>query len=374
MERLRLTVYNKNFQRRGWVGDPESLEVNVGHNILGNATFTVPVGHPRSADLRADGARIVIDYDGLTTPLLSGPIVSKSASGPTGKALMKFTIEDDLRIFWRLKGWQVPTASISNQGTSEYRTYTGNAETIVKTMLSENVARIPSEAAKVSFALNKNRGAVIPGGVKIRMHQPAERLLPAVEQAGLGIRCYQSGPGLVVDVYESRIYSKPLSEEAGTITEWAWTSNNPSATRVVGGGKGEGTARVFRTATNLSLEQQFGDVIEAFEDARNGDTTAELDQSNLEVLAEGAPKNGFSIQLSETPYFRYGTVVVGDIVTLEAGDFTETDLLRSANFALTRNEGLVIKPSVGEVEPSADSKMAKAVKTLAKNLNILRVR
>lgn len=374
MERLTITIYDKNFVRRGWVNAPESLEVNVGHNILGNATFVIPTGHPRSADLRADGARVVIDYEGMAIPLMSGPVVSKSATGTTGKATMKFVIEDDLRILWRLKGWQVPGASIAGQGAAEYRTYTGNAETIVKTMLSENVARIPSEAAKVSFALNQNRGAIVPGGVKIRMHAPAERLLPAIEQAGIGVRCYQSGAGLVVDVYESVEYPKELSEEAGTITDWSWTSTGPTATRVVGGGQGEGVERLFRAATNLALEEQYGDVIEAFADARNGETVAEVDQSNLEVLTEGNPKNGFSVQLSETPYFRYGTVVVGMVVKLRAGDFIETDILRNVTFMWTRQDGLVITPAVGEGEPSSDGRMAKAVKSLAKNLNILRVR
>lgn len=372
MDGLKITIYNKDFQRKGWLGNPVSVTATVGFNIVGSAEVTFPADHNRTAAILADGARMVIEYEGLPHPLISGPVRAAKSEGPSGQSNITVTVEDDLRLLWRVLGWQVPTAAISAQGTSEYRTYTGNAETIVKNMVTENA--ITRLGLPVTVAPNLNRGAIIPGGVKVRMHPLADRLFPAVEQAGLGVRCYQSGAGLVVDVYEPRIYSKVLSEAAGTLASWSWSSAGPKVTRVIGGGQGEGTARVFRSAVDTTLETQYRDVVEAFADARNGETTAEVDQSNTEVLFEGKPTSGFSVELSETPYFRYGTVQVGDRVTIQAGGLERTDILRSATITWARDKGLTVSPKVGEISDSTDATMARAIKALWQGLTNMKVR
>lgn len=372
MDGLKITIYDKNFQRKGWLGSAESVTATPVFNMVGQAEVTFPADHNRAADILTDGARLVIEYEGLSLPLMTGPVRSAKGSGPAGQSSITVTIEDDLRLLWRVLGWQVPTTAIGAQGTAEYRTYTGNAETIVKNMVTEQA--INRLGLPVTVAPNLNRGAVIPGGVKVRMHPLADRLFPAVEQAGLGVRCYQSGAGLVVDVYEPRTYNKVLSEAAGTLASWSWAATGPKVTRVVGGGQGEGTARVFRSAIDTTLEAQYGDVVEAFADARNGETTAEVDQSNTEVLFEGKPTSGFSVELSETPYFRYGTVQVGDRVTIQAGGLERADILRSASVTWNRQDGLTVSPKVGEINDSTSSDMKRAIKTLWQGLTNLKVR
>ena len=372
MDGLKITVYSKSFQRKGWIGNPETVTVTTGFNVVGSAEVTFPADHARTADVLAEGARLVIEYEGLPQPLISGPVRSAKGEGPEGQSTITVTVEDDLRLLWRVLGWQVPTAAISAQSTAEYRTYTGNAEAILKTAVTENaVTRL---GLPVTVAPNLNRGATISGGVKFRMHPLAERLFPAVEQAGLGVRVYQSGPGLLLDVYTPKTYTKVISEAAGTLRSWSWASNAPTVTSVIGGGQGEGTARVFRSATDLALETKYGDVVEAFTDARNGETTAEIDQSNTETLFEGKPTSGLSLELSETPYFRYGTVQVGDRVTIKAGGLTITDILRNATFTWNRGDGLTITPSVGEIQDSAETKTHKAIKALWSGLTNLKAR
>ncbi|MHA7210788.1 Gp37-like protein [Arthrobacter sp. MDT1-65] len=372
-ERLRITVFDKSFGRRGWLGNPESVTVTTGFNVVGSAEVTFAADHPRAADILAEGARLVIDLEGLSYPLISGPVRSVTGSGPNAQSMLTVTVEDDLRLLWRVLGWQVPTAAIGAQNTAEYRTYTGNAESIVKDMVTEQAkTRL---GLPVTVAPNLNRGAVIPGGVKIRMHPLADRLFPAVEQAGLGVRCYQSGAGLVLDVYEPATYPRKISEQAGTLRSWEFSSAAPTATRVVGGGSGEATARTFRSAANPSLEALYGDVVEVFADARNGDTVDELNQSNSEVLFDSQPTSGLSVELSETPHFRYGVAVaVGDRVTIQAGGTTITDVLRSVTISWNRAEGLSIQPSIGKVENSSDAKIAKAIKALWKGLTIQKTR
>lgn len=372
MDGLRITVFDKAFQRKGWLGNPESVTVTVGFNIVGKAEVTFPSDHNRAGDILTEGARLVIEYPGLDLPLITGPVTGVSGQGPEGQSTVTVTVTDDLSLLWGTLGWQVPTSAISDQSAAEYRTYTGDAETIVKTMVQEQA--ITRFGHPLTVAANLNRGAVIPGGVKIRMHSLADRLFPAVEQAGLGVRVYQSGAGLMLDVYEPQTYSKVISEEAGTLRSWKWNRANPTVTHVVGGGKGEGTLRTFRSASDPTLAALYGRKIEAFADARNGDTTAELDQSNSEVLFDGQPKSGLELELSETPYFRYGTVVVGDRVTIRAGALEITEVLRSATITWTRADGLKVSPVVGKIDNSSDATIAGAIKTLWRGLTNLKVR
>lgn len=372
MNGLRITVYDKAFQRKGWLGNPESVTVTVGFNIVGTAEVTFPSDHNRAADILTEGARLVIDYPGLDLPLITGPVTGVKGQGPEGQSTVTVTVTDDLSILWETLGWQVPTAVISAQDAAEYRTYTGNAETIIKTMVQEQA--ITRFGHPLTVAPNLNRGAVIPGGVKIRMHPLAERLFPAVEQAGLGVRVYQSGPALALDVYEPAVYPKVISEAAGTLRTWKWNRTNPTATHAVAGGQGEGTARVFRSASDDALAALYGRKIEVFADARNGETNEEVDQSSSEVLFEGQPKSGLELELSETPYFRYGTVAVGDRVTIRAGALEISDVMRSVTVTWDRSDGLKFLPMVGKAQSSSDAKLAGAIKTLWRGLTNLKVR
>lgn len=372
MDGLKITVYDKNFARKGWLGNPESVTATPLFPFGGEAQVTFPSDHNRAADILAEGARLVIEYPGIEWPIISGPVTEVQGQGPEGQSTVTVTVLDYASMLNETLGWQVPTAAISAQNTAEYRTYTGNAETIVKTMFQEQA--ITRLGHPVTIAPNLNRGAVIPGGVKIRMHPLADRLFPAVEQAGLGVRIYQSGSSLVLDVYEPRTYSKVISEKAGTLRSWKWNRTSPTATHVVGGGKGEGTARTFRTATDANLAALYGRKVEVFADARNGETTAELDQSNSEVLFEGKPKSGLELELSETPHFRYGTVVVGDRVTIKAGALTITDVLRSATVTWNKDDGLRVQPVLGKVENSSDTKTMNAIRILWRGLTIQKVR
>ncbi|UUG69980.1 minor tail protein [Arthrobacter phage Bauer] len=372
MDGLKITVFDKDFQRKGWLGSPESVTCTPVFNGAGTADVTFPANHLRAADILTEGARLVIDMDGLPIPLMSGPVTGVQGEGPAGQSSVTATITDDIKILWETLGWQVPTAAISAQGTAEYRTYTGNAETIVKTMVQEQA--VTRFGHPLTVAPNLNRGAVISGGVKIRMHPLAERLFPAVEQAGLGVRVYQSGAGLVLDVYEPRTYMKEISEAAGTLRSWKWNRTGPTATHVVGGGRGEGTARTFRRASDSALADLYGRKIEVFADARNSETDTDVDQSNSEVLFENRPNSGLELELSETPYFRYGTVVVGDQVPIRAGDLLIMDILRSATITWDRAGGLKVQPVAGKLENSSDARVNKAIRTLWRGLTNLKVR
>lgn len=357
-----ITVWDKAFARKGFIGDPVAVELHPRHNAQPTVTITVAADHTYAAALLADGARVTIDYD--QQQILSGPIRGKS--GSSGKdSNLTLAVEDDYRLLTRVLGWPNPTGAITAQGAvAAMDTKTGPAETVAKWFIGRAVTRL---GLPVTIAPDLGRGATIT--VAMRMHPLADRLLPLIDQAGIGVTVRQVGAGLVVDAYTPAWYARDLTAASGVVTAWEWTSSGPSATRTVIGGQGEATAREFRVVTDSALEGAWGDVIETFTDARDTDVPAEQDARGAVALAEGAPTAGLKLTLAETATFRYGrTVRVGDLVTtvLVPGAPPVTDVLREAVLSWTAADGFLVTPVVGDRSDDPDRIFARAVANIAR--------
>jgi hypothetical protein len=367
---FRIEIYSKAFGFECLIGDPLNLTVTPRHNQISTAVFTVAADHHRLPQLLADGARAVVSYHGEV--MVSGPINLRTADGPAVSGTITLFVDGDFRIMDNVLAWSVPGAAISAQ-TAEYYTLTGAAEFIVKDLVTKNA--ITRLGLPLVCAGDLGRGAVIPGGIKARFQSLRDVLLPAVETAGLGITFKQDDNHIVCDVYAPVTYPVILSERAGMITDWSWSSANPKATRVVTGGPGDGTARVFRAQADATLEAQFGDKVEVFRDARDADNTTLQDARGSETLTDGSPKYGFSLTLAETDTFRYGGsgVHVGDIVTVDLGFATRTDVLREATLTWTADAGVVVTPRVGEIQDNPDRALGDFLRKLRKGITDLKV-
>lgn len=372
---LTVKVYDKDFNFKAFVGDPISLVVTPRYNQTGTATLVVDLDHHAAPHLLADGARLVISlYD---EQLMSGKIHQRHAQGPSLNGTLTIYLKDDFRLLHQVLGWPVPAAAITTQGASEYATYTGNAESIVKAAVMDNmVARL---GLPVEVAPNQDRGATVPDGVKLRFHPLYEQLFPAVEKAGIGVTLRQGfdmyAGSIVCDVFVPPSFAYTLSEDGGMLASWTWTDEDPTATRVVAGGGGDGVDRIFRQAIDAALETAHRSVAEGFQDARDADDAAMLQTRATEGLTEGEPKAGFAIQLSESANFRYGKhgLVVGARVTVRIGDITHTDILREVTLSYTRDGGLVTTPIVGDIADSPDRTIANFLARLKKGINNLKV-
>ena len=344
---------------RGWVGRPLDLKPVIRHNVKSTATFMIESDHLRASDLMAPGARVMIYRHGAFE--MSGPV--RLAAGQFSAAsTLTFTVEDDFRILHNWLAWPVPGAALTAQ-TVEYRAITGPAETVVKTVMAENAARL---GFPLTVAPDLGRGAV--GKYTFRFHPAYDRLFPAVDQAGIGVTVRQDGPGLLLDCYEPRDYPHTLSPEKGTIIGGTYSLAAPNVTRVVVGGQGEGAARTFRGFQDTAREADWNDVIETLQDARDsssGDVYA--DRAN-EALAEGAPLTGLSLELSETEHFRYGGKGLnrGDRVTAVINGQAFTDVLREARLSWDK-DGDTATPVVGERSDDPDLRLAKRLRALQRD-------
>lgn len=364
---FRITVYDKDFTRLGFVGDPLSLSVVPRHSPgIGTATLTLAADHRRVSDLMADGARVVIQYDD-DQHLLSGPVRRKRGAGPSTSGTIEFDVEDDFRLFYRVLGWPVPGAALTAQ-TSAYDKRTGPAETVLKGYVTANA--VQRLGLPVTVETDQARGGNIT--TALRFHPLVDRLWPAVDQSGVGVRVRQVGAGLRVECYTPTTYPRPLTELSGVVQSWSYSGSAFTVSRLVAGDQGEATARSFTASVDAAREAAWGDVVEAFVDARDADAPAEVAARRAEALADGAPRSGFAIELAETDAFRYGrTVKVGDRVTLQVGGQTETEVLREAQLSWTRDEGLLVTPVVGERTDDPDVTLARFISRLARQVRAL---
>jgi hypothetical protein len=361
-----VAVFDKAFARKGFVGDPVALSATVRHNALSTATITVSSDHRRLPDLSADGARVVLTYDGQH--LLSGPVRRLRGQGPASSGTVEVDVEDDWRLLQRVLGWPVPGAALTAQ-TSAYDKRTGAAETVLKAFVTANaVTRL---GLPVTVAADQARGGNVD--VSMRFHPLADRLYPAVDQARIGVTVRQSGAGLLLDCYTPALHPRTLSEQSGVVQSWSWSRTGPGSTRVIAGDQGEATARSFTSTVDAAREAAWGDRIEVFVDARDTDVATEVTARRAEALAEGAPRAGLSLELAETSTFRYGKAVrVGDRVRVEVGPgVVVEDVLREAVLSWTAQDGLLVTPAVGERTDDPSHVLARAVARLARGVRDL---
>lgn len=374
MSVFRISVYDKNRTFRCQIGNPASLEVTVRHNLVSTLTMTVPLAHKSFEELKADGARLRVAFKG--EHLISGPIVADALSSDGVKGSYTVTVEDDFRVLREILGWPVPDAAISAQSAREYYTYLGNAEYCLKTAVTHNgVTRLAVPGLTV--ATNLNRGATIPGGVPVRMHPLYDQFFPAVEDAGLGVTVKQTGANLVLDVYQPVTHPRSLSVKGRTLKQVGMTRTRPTASRVVVGGPGEGTARAFRSMTDTARETKYGMRAEVFQDARDakddagtGQTaTGIMDARATEALGEHGAKNGVSLTLAGSGIFQYGPggFHVGDRVPIKiTDDITITEVIRECTLKWVSPEYASFAPVVGDLTDQPERITAQRIAALAR--------
>lgn len=370
---FRITVYDKTFARLGWVGNPQSLSVTVRWNGVGTASLTVPAGHLMHGPLTTPGTRVVIEYDVAWDTegpsdwrhLLSGYAGVYTANGQGSESSFTYPIIDDWTLLQDTEGWPVPASAIGSQSGSEYDTRTGAAETVAKAFITANaVTRL---GLPVTVEATHGWGSSIT--VASRFDKLADKLFPAVEQAGVGILVRQSGAGLLVSARQPVTKPQILTPESGAVRSWSLSRTAPDATRIVVGGPGEGTARTFRLRTDAAAEAAWGRVVEGFLDATDVNTNTLLDARGDAALVENAAKSGLSLELADTPGLRLmRDFLPGDVVTLLVAGVPITDTVQEATLGWTAREGVTVKPAVGGYDASPLTTVGKLIGAIAKNV------
>lgn len=368
---LTLTVWSKSYVRRGPVGAPLAFEATIRRNAPSDATFTIADDHPRVNDLVTAGARVVVEYQ--HTPgagvmgLVSGTV--HETTGTTGQTGTRtFQLRDDFEdVFADTLGYPVPGAALTAQNTP-FHIVSGPAETVLKTVVSANMAR---EGKSLSVPATAGRGSTI--AVALRMDKLGDKLFPAVTRAGLVVRVLQSGATRTLTVTTPVLRTRVLTEDSGILAPGGtWTITPPTVTRVITSpSTGEGVSRIFRQFVNTEAEAAYGVRRSAFLEVSGDDAELEtlMAQEAGDLLNDSDERVSVDVQLAETDAWRYGlTFNLGDRVTVQpSGAPALTDEVTEVAFVWTADNGLVITPSVGTTEGYGQS-LIRVVAALAKQV------
>lgn len=253
--------------------------------------------------------------------------------------------------------------------TQEYDVRTGPAESIMYDFVDVNAgpaAPADRRIANLVLGVDLGRGDTGAGGgggdfdVAVTSErtgrgrfQSIHDLLREIAEAtrdNLGWRITQTltGPEKLFEVYEPADRSKTarFAEDIGNLAGFEYEEERPEATVVIAAGKGEGTARMFATATNGAAFERWGR-IEAFVDARDVDDADELQRRAEEKLAAMGSKTKLAIEPRDTAALAYGVDYrVGDLVTVVADGEQIVDVVRSVRLVYGAG-GEVISPQVG---------------------------
>lgn len=356
---LRFIITNKAHVYQGTVV-AKHAEVNLNWNTTSVATFVVDDDHRMLNAMATDGARCRVMLNGVQE--MSGLIESVKGTFPDGEVTV--TAMSDFEALRYVLGWQVPTAAITAQA-SEYRTYSGVSETVAKNAISEANTRLG-----LGWTVTATGGKGTATRVEFRMHPLFDKILEPLIIDKLQLRIDRSEAGAVtVDVTQGTTVPRTLTLASGVLDEGNWERRIPTATRVVVGGRGEAVDRVFAAYVDSARETAWGMKREVFRDARNTDVGADLSIDGNKALADGDVKSSLSTTLNEQSWFQYRAgYVLGDIVTINVGPVTVSDVISRVAITETLGEGIKVVPSVGDINDSGDKKLAAAIGKLARGV------
>lgn len=369
---LHVTLYDKTFVRTAWLDDLDRLSVKPRHLAISGCEFDVPTDYRFLPELTDPGARITVELE--DEQVFSGPLRAWSGTGPNAEGMLTFTVDGDERLLWNLLGYPVPTNAAETQPAKE-DARTGPAETVVKGLVTANVARW---GRPYTVAPDLGRGGTVT--VALRMMPLAEKLLPAIDRAGIGVTVRQVGAGLVVDCYAPKLFPLNLSEDGGMVRDYSPSFTPPTATRAIIGGPNTGTSREFKSYVDTAREAKYGDVIEIFVDAADQTLAADIIAKGKAAVDEAREKYGIQITLDETSVFRYGGpdgIHVGDTVAAEpaGGVPPVTAVVRGADLTFDRDNGYRADFTVGDEDPdNPDQIVSETLDQLVQAVHELRTR
>jgi hypothetical protein len=365
----RIGIYDKDLQWVRPLGVYKKIAPTKRHNRISGLEITMRANAPENAALAVEGARMVVSFRDRF--LMSGTITNVSGEGPGIQGEMVFTLEDDFRIFHNYLGYQNPDGTLAQQNLAEQYTITGPAETVVKTLVTKNIT--PRAPYPVVVAPDLGRGDVIT--VSVRMDYLADKLFPAVTDAGIGVSVRQLNGQLVVDCYEPTAYPNKLTEGSRVIQKWKFNRSHPTVTDAVIGSDGEGIARDFYGYQDAVRRALYRDRIESFGEAKFTPGIDAFLEAGNQLLADGAAKAGVDLELAEAGNFRYGVdggPEVGDLLTaVFGGNITVTDFMTEVAMEHTPGDGLKITSTIGRKDDPAEQ-VVRAITALAMGLHTLK--
>ncbi|WP_369186486.1 siphovirus ReqiPepy6 Gp37-like family protein [Streptomyces sp. R08] len=379
-EDLLVEVRDKSLTRVGTIpADLLLLEAEDIHNNVGTWKLTISSEHWLAPVLSTPGAGLIVT--GPSDVLFSGPVTKTETAVTATDPLGTLTVEgvDDTIILSDMLAWPQPSNGDAATQTVATDDKTDAAETLMHYYVSANCGpNAPANRRRDSLTLGTNgmRGAIVSKSP--RFQQLGELCKELAEPNGLGFRIVQRGTNLVFETYAvtDRTKDARLGVVNNTLAGQRVTVSTPAKTRVIVGGDGDGSNRLFVPVDNpdsVASETDWGRRIESFIDERSSTDTAELAQKGAESLADGGTtlKAAQAVPMEDSALDFGRDWFLGDKVSVIVGGTEMAAVVTGMTLKVTE-DGYRLGATLGDPTPlSADAAAASAQKDLESRVSSL---
>ncbi|MGV9312584.1 siphovirus ReqiPepy6 Gp37-like family protein [Streptomyces sp. NPDC003691] len=380
IEDLLVEVRDKTLTRVGAIPSEQLLlEAEVPHNNVGTWKVQLPDEHPLAAVLSTPGAGIIVTGPGGV--LFSGPVVQADSAVTATDPLGTLTVEGvtDAVVLSDMLAWPDPAQPDPAKQAVAADERTGPAESLMHAYVSANcgpAAPAARRRAGLIMGPDSARGTTVTKSA--RFPQLGELCKELAEPNNLGFRIVQRGHQLVFETYAvtDRTKDARLGVVNNTLAGQRTSTATPQRTRVIVGGDGDGTARLFVGVDNpdsRASEEAWGRRIETFIDERSSKDTAELAQKGAESLADGGRTRtaAQAVPMEDAALVFGEDWALGDRVSVIVGN-TEMAAIVTGMILKATEDGVRLGATLGDPTPlspqTADAKAARALASRVSHL------
>ncbi|MET8765463.1 siphovirus ReqiPepy6 Gp37-like family protein [Streptomyces sp. NPDC004658] len=382
---VQLLVTDRNLVVQGDpLADWSNLDATLSFNEPGSGSVDL-VAHAEVMAQLQPGNRMLVIRDGAVW--MSGPMeipqdyswgIAGEGEPPPGKVSVNFA--DDLAVPAGYLTWPAPGSAWSAQPDTSRKITATNAETVIRTLVSENCGPGAIAARRIpNFAL----GAVAGVGTTVSVDTRLERLLDvcrrvATDGGGLGIRTRQVGSQILFEVYQpaDRTATARFSAGLGNLRAFTFKRSAPTVTHALVTGAEQAFPRPYVEVADTAAASAWWRVEQLVDSSADSNDNGQLTQEGKQAISEGAAPVELATVTVDTEDLKAGRDFgLGDRVTVALPTGLEVrDLVRSIRLQASPGTGEVVTSLIGSPDATTDPQMVRLVRELGRRLGRLEAR
>lgn len=275
--------------------------------------------------------------------VFTGPVRRFNATHDGKQAKLTVTGHDDMRHLWGRIVYPDP-AHTPGAWTTSHDVRTGVTETVIKQYVDYNAGpnalperRVPGLTIQATTGLGTSR----------TWRGRCDNLIKFLQEIAIA-----DGLGFDIDDRVFKVYQPQdrrklvtFSLGQGSISEYDYIYEASEGNACIAGGEGEGAARLFVEAVNVSSVTNNGIRLEYFYDYRRETVSANLAAAAIASLATNDDQISLSVTPKEVPHRKFKIdYYLGDLVSAYVASTVISAVIKEIHINLNPDRGLTIIP------------------------------
>lgn len=260
-------------------------------------------------------------------------------------------VEDKAMLGYRVV-LPVPGADYTAQTAAANYTITGQIETIIKRVVSDNIGSYALPVRMVpNFNVMPDRATGPSTSVSLRydnLLDTVQRLASPV-QYGFSVVSVPGGWNFDVKPNIDASNRVKFARKLGNMTAYTFGRTAPTLTRAIVAGSGAGVARNVRTYDQVggAVDPSWGFLLEGFIDRRDTSSSTDMLQAATEAFASGGEGVSLAVTVLDTDDIKIGRDYgLGSIVAAEVRGVVYNDIISQVQYSYKPDE-IRITPTIG---------------------------